>query len=72
MPTATPKVQVVLEHIAQDFDAGSQYSEADVNAILKRRFDDHATLRRYLVDYGLLQRDHGSYWRTDPTTQTSP
>jgi hypothetical protein len=24
----------------------------------------HAALRRYLVDEGFLDRDHGRYWRT--------
>jgi hypothetical protein len=27
-------------------------------------YDDHVTLRRYLVDAQLLDRDSGQYWRS--------
>jgi hypothetical protein len=47
----------LLEHLAGLFPAGQPLSEADVNATLGRYHDDHAALRRYLVDAGLLSRD---------------
>jgi len=25
---------------------------------------DSSSLRRYMIDYGYMQRDHGVYWRT--------
>jgi hypothetical protein len=31
--------------------------------------DDHAALRRYLVDEGLLGRGAGEYWRTGGTVE---
>jgi hypothetical protein len=34
-----------------------------VNAIVGAFFNDHAALRRYLVDEGFLDRDTGVYWR---------
>jgi hypothetical protein len=40
------------------------YPERQVNAILQEVDPDYATLRRYLVDAGLMQRDQGVYWRT--------
>ncbi|WP_206601550.1 DUF2087 domain-containing protein [Staphylococcus delphini] len=33
------------------------YSEKEVNSILIRYYNDFTILRRYLVDYQLLQRD---------------
>ena len=63
MPTAAGKRQVVLEHIASAFEPGVRYSEREVNAILRTWYADHASLRRYLVDTGLLDRDAGQYWR---------
>ena len=54
---------IILEWVAAKFEAGSQYAEREVNDTLKRYFDDHASLRRALVDYGFMQREKGIYWR---------
>jgi Uncharacterized protein conserved in bacteria (DUF2087) len=37
---------------AQAFEPGRRYDEATVNGVLKTVTDDHAALRRYLVDEG--------------------
>ncbi|MFF9777830.1 DUF2087 domain-containing protein [Streptomyces sp. NPDC013978] len=47
----------VLAVVADSFEAGVTYSEAKVNAICGQWFDDWVTLRRALVDEGLLRRD---------------
>lgn len=53
----------VLEWAAGQLPDG-QYSEAQVNELLAAITADVATLRRYLVDAGLLQRDaDGSSYR---------
>ena len=65
IPTKLIKRLVVLDFVAQDFEPGTHYREAEVNAILARRHDDHAALRRYLVDEGFMDRRDGTYWRTD-------
>ena len=41
-----------------------------VNALLQNHHPDCATLRRYLVDDGYLQRDHGIYWRAASESET--
>lgn len=64
MPEAPAKVRIVLEHLVENFEPGVQYSEPQVNQVLKRFHDDHAALRRYLVDAQLLSRAEGRYWRT--------
>ena len=51
-------------HIAGGFAPGRDYSEDEVNRILQNLHSDHATLRRYLVDAGLLRRDRGVYRRS--------
>ena len=35
-----------------------------MNVVVGRFFNDHAAIRRYLVDEAFLARDHGEYWRT--------
>jgi hypothetical protein len=67
MPTKRSKRLVVLDHIAQSFELGQTYPEADVNEILSRFHPDFAALRRYLVDEQFLTREAGSYWRTGGT-----
>jgi len=50
-------------HLAGGFAPGHPYSEDEVNRILQSVHADHATLRRYLVDAGLLRRERGVYRR---------
>jgi hypothetical protein len=38
------------------FVRGRRYSERDVNELLAGAFDDYVTIRRYLIDYGFLDR----------------
>ncbi|HEY7476753.1 MAG TPA: DUF2087 domain-containing protein [Actinomycetota bacterium] len=64
IPTKRSKRLIVLERIALEFEPGVRYPEREVNGIVGRFFNDHAALRRNLVDEGFLDRDGGEYWRT--------
>lgn len=64
VPSARGKRLVVLERLALEFEPGRRYSEREVNDLLGRFNPDHASLRRYLVDEGLLDRQAGVYWRS--------
>jgi hypothetical protein len=64
IPMARGKRLIVLEHLAAAFEPGVRYPEAEVNAILRAWHEDHAALRRYLVDECLLTREAGIYWRS--------
>lgn len=70
MPAKHSRRLVVLDHIAQRFEPGRRYSERQVNAVLAAIDPDTATLRRYLVDERLLDRDGGEYWRIGGTFPT--
>lgn len=63
MPAKGPARLAVLEYIARRFERGLDYDERDVNRILGAVDNDFATLRRYLVDAGLLTRDRNVYRR---------
>jgi DNA-binding CsgD family transcriptional regulator len=59
------KKLVILRVIAGQFTPGRRYAEKEVNAILRDIFEeDHVTLRRYLIEYGFLERtaDCAEYW----------
>lgn len=55
---------VVLKEIAKRFISGKIYNEKEINQILAEIYDDFATLRRYLIEYGYLDRkvDGSKYW----------
>lgn len=55
---------VVLRHIASRFEAEKIYSEKQINAVLQPIYADHVTIRRYLIEYGFLDRkpDCSQYW----------
>jgi len=63
MPTVPAKLRIVLEYVAEAFEPGRDYPEAEVNDLLHGWFEDHAMLRRYLVDQGEMKRADGIYRR---------
>ena len=56
---------VILRRIAEEFKTGVQYTEPQVNDILRDIWHDFVTLRRYLIEYGYMERtrDGSSYWK---------
>lgn len=65
MPVKQAKLQIVLAHLAENFEPGRRYPEKAVNEVLLQFHPDFCTLRRYLVDSRLLARAEGQYWRTE-------
>ena len=63
IPAAHGKRLVVLDWLAQRFEPGEIYPERAVNLTIGKVHADYATLRRYLVDDGFLERREGFYWR---------
>ncbi|MFA9446819.1 DUF2087 domain-containing protein [Egicoccus sp. AB-alg6-2] len=64
IPATRGKRLVVLERLALEFEPGRRYREPEVNEVLGRFNPDYASLRRHLVDEGLLDREAGMYWRS--------
>ena len=62
-PAKRSKRLFVLDYLAQQFEIGKRYTEAEVNIRLRQFDDDVATMRRYLVDEQFLDRGYGEYWR---------
>jgi biotin operon repressor len=63
LPVAPAKLQLVLTWLAETFQPGVLYPEKEVNELLKGHAIDHVTLRRLLIDHGLLVRQAGIYQR---------
>ncbi len=63
-PRKEKKKIILLTEIAKNFKQKRTYSEYEINTILKRIYSDHVLIRRYLIQYGFLDRhtDGRSYW----------
>lgn len=55
---------VILRKISSRFTKNKKYTEKEVNEILKPIYEDFATMRRYLIEYGFMERtkDCKEYW----------
>jgi len=53
-----------LRVIVKRFEQGKNYTEKEINEVLKLIYEDYVTLRRYLIEYGFLDRtdDGSAYW----------
>jgi hypothetical protein len=71
LPAREGRRRLVLEWVANRFEPGREYGEKEVNGVLLGIHDDPASLRRYLVDGGLLEREAGTYRRV-PTQSARP
>lgn len=60
---------IVLQAITKRFQNGRTYTEKEINEILKIVYHDFATIRRYLIEYGFLERtpDGSQYWLKNDT-----
>ena len=65
IPPQGNKLRIVLNFIVDAFEFDTDYTEKEVNTILRRFHLDTAALRRYLVDNGLMARESNGtrYWR---------
>jgi len=63
-PTKEKEKLIILLQIVKTFSTGRTYSESEVNLKLKAIFPDYPLLRRYLIEYGLMDRksDCSEYW----------
>jgi hypothetical protein len=65
IPSQAGKKKVILEYVVTAFEVGKTYTEREVNLLLVRFNKDTSSLRRYLVDAGMLkrERDGSKYWQ---------
>ncbi|MCL5057806.1 MAG: DUF2087 domain-containing protein [Actinobacteria bacterium] len=63
-PLKEKKRVAILRHLVKYFETNKNYTEKEVNAVLKPFYNDYVLLRRYLIEYGFMDRtqDGSSYW----------
>jgi ArsR family transcriptional regulator, arsenate/arsenite/antimonite-responsive transcriptional repressor len=62
-PAQLKKRQIILERMVTEFEPGREYTELEVNQILVDFHEDVASLRRGMIELGLMERAKGIYWR---------
>lgn len=63
-PLKEKKRVAILRHLITFFEPNKNYTEKEVNSLLKEFYHDYILLRRYLIEYGFMDRtqDGSSYW----------
>jgi len=63
-PAKEKRKIIIMQKLIGDFEPNRQYSEKEVNEILKLYYDDYVSVRRSLIAYGFLDRngDGTEYW----------
>ena len=64
IPSKEKRKIILLQQIVKRFNNNRKYTEKEVNDILKTVYTDYVTLRRYLIEYGFMERtdDCTTYW----------
>ena len=63
IPTQRKKREIVLAEILEQFDYDREYQEKEVNEIILRYHEDFCTIRREMIAFGMMTRDHEIYKR---------
>ncbi|WP_077211946.1 DUF2087 domain-containing protein [Bacillus dakarensis] len=63
-PSKEKQRLIVIRKISQKLKPDHMYDEKELNKVLKGFYEDYVILRRYLIDYGFLDRkpDGSKYW----------
>lgn len=61
LPAQRKKREVVLSHILEPLEKGRVYTEQEMNEHILRYNDDYCTIRREMIAFGLVQREHERY-----------
>ena len=63
IPTQRKKREIVLFEILKQFETDREYGEKEVNEIILRYYEDFCTIRREMIAFGMMTRDHEIYKR---------
>lgn len=61
LPAQRKKREVVLRYILEPLEKGKSYTEQEMNEHIVRYNDDYCTIRREMIAFGLVKRDHETY-----------
>lgn len=62
LPVQQKKRMIILKEIFNCIIPNKKYAETELNEIIKEKYDDYCTVRRELIDCGMLLRENQIYW----------
>ena len=62
LPAQRKKREVVLSHILSKLEKKDSYTEKEINEHIKQYHDDYCFLRREMISFGMMTRDHETYF----------
>lgn len=61
LPAQRKKREVVLRYILEPLETGRSYTEQEINEHIVKYNDDYCTIRREMISFGLVTREHETY-----------
>ena len=51
----------MLKYILEPLETGKSYTEQEINEHIVKYNDDYCTIRREMIAFGLVEREHETY-----------
>jgi len=67
LPVQHKKKLIILDEFAKKFKPEISYKEEEVDEIINTMYDDHCTIRRLMIEEGLMKRENQIYWLNKET-----
>jgi hypothetical protein len=62
LPVQWKKKMIILDEFVKKFKPGKKYREEEINQIIMQSYFDYCTIRRLLIDEGIMKRENQTYW----------
>lgn len=62
LPVQHKKKLIILNEFKRLFKPNTKYKEEDINHLIQTIYDDYCTIRRLLIEEGIMIRDKQLYW----------
>jgi len=66
MPAQRKKAAICLRRFAADMEPGRRYPELELNSLIRSRYADYCTVRRRMIEEGMVARHRQVYWLVAP------
>jgi len=62
LPVQWKKKMIILDEFVKKFKSGKKYREEEINQIIMESYLDYCTIRRLMIDEGIMRRENQTYW----------
>jgi hypothetical protein len=62
LPVQRKKRMIIIDEFTKMFQPHRSYSEEEINSIILKSYDDYCTIRRLMIEEGIMKRENQIYW----------